>query len=175
MRPEKKYLVDEVSRHLGKSEYVFLTNFSRVTVEDAAAIRNELVAQKAEFHVVKNSLFSVAAKGKSMPDVSALLKGPTAIIVGGANPSEVAKVLVKFNKEKDKGAIKGGILGDRVVSAQEVEELSKLPDLDTLRAQLLGLLNTPAQQCVRVLNAVPQAVANVLDARRRSLEGGQAA
>lgn len=165
MRPEKKYLVEEVSRHLAKSDYVFLTDFTRMTVDDTAELRNSLAQEEAEFHVVKNSILNVAARERNLPDLSQWLTGQTAVVVGGKNPSGVAKVLAKFFKAKEKVEVKVGVLGDRAISAQDVSSLADLPDLDTLRAQLLTLLSTPATQLVRVIIAVPQGVLNVLQAK----------
>ena len=62
MRAEKNYLITEVESHLKKSDYVILTNFNGMTVSDAAELRGKLAAEKAEFHVVKNSSLRVAAK-----------------------------------------------------------------------------------------------------------------
>lgn len=165
MRPEKQFLVDEVSDYLAKSEYVFLTDFNRLTVKETADLRSQLAAQNAEFHVVKNSILNTAAKSRELPDLEDALDGPTAIVVGGPNPSEVAKVLIKFFKEKEKVEVKKGVLGDKTLSKEEVEELSKLPSLDELRAKLLSLFNTPGTQMVRVLIAAPQGLLNVLQAK----------
>lgn len=166
MRPEKKYLVEEVSNQLEKSEYLFLTNFNRVTVEETAELRGELAKHEAEFHVVKNSILKVAAKERNLPEFDQeVLTGPTAIVVGGANPSEVAKVLSEFFKDKEKNEVKQGVLAEKMLSAADVEALSKLPSLDALRGQLLGLLNQPATGLVRVLVAGPQNLLNVLQAK----------
>lgn len=165
MRPEKQYLVDEVSGYLAKSEYVFLTDFNRLSVAETAELRGQLAAQDAEFHVVKNSILHTAAKSRELPSLEDALEGPTAIVVGGPNPSEVAKVLMKFFKDKEKVEVKKGVLGEQTLTKEEVEELSKLPSLDELRAKLLSLLNTPATQTVRVLIAGPQGLLNVLQAK----------
>lgn len=165
MRPEKKYLVEEVDRQIGDSSYLFLADYKGITVAETAELRESLAVQGAEFHVVKNSALGVAAKARNLPDFSSLLLGPTAIVSGGENPSEVAKVLTKFHKTKDKVELKGGALGDRFLEQGEIVELSKLPSLDVLRSQLLSLFNTPAQQCARVLQAVPQGILNVLQAK----------
>ena len=165
MRPEKKYLVEEVDRQIGDSSYLFLADYKGITVAETAELRESLAAQGAEFHVVKNSALDVAAKARNLPDFSNLLSGPTAIVSGGENPSEVAKVLTKFHKTKEKVGLKGGALGDRFLEQGEITELSKLPSLDILRSQLLSLFNTPAQQCARVLQAVPQGILNVLRAK----------
>jgi len=164
MRPEKKYLVEEVANRLKDSGYLFLTNYYRITVAETADLRAQLATQDAEFHVVKNTILQQAAKELNLPDYEELLDGQIAVVSGGRNPSEVAKILQKFHKDKDKVAIKGGSLGERLLTADEVDALSKLPTLDVMRAQLMGLLNTPATQFVGVINAVPQAVVTVLKA-----------
>ena len=165
MRPEKEFLVQEIERHLDKGDYVFLTNYDRMSVPDIAALRKALAPQAAEFHVVKNTILSVALDRRGLPSFSDELHGPTAIITGGENPSEVAKVLTKYFKNKDKADVKFGLLGEQRLDRDEVVELSKLPSLEALRAQLLGLLNQPGTSLVRVIVAVPQGLLNVLQAK----------
>ena len=168
MRAEKKYLIDEVEIHLKKSDYVILANFTGVTVADAADLRMKLSAEKAEYHVVKNSSLRVAAKSLGLPEFEEALTGPTAIIVGGKNSAGVAKILKQFFKDKQKVEVKAGILGKKLITSKQVEQLADLPSLDVLRAKFLGLLNQPASLFVRVINAVPQGVVNVLQARSKS-------
>ena len=164
MRTEKKYLVEEVATRLKESEYLFLANYYRITVAETAELRGQLAEQGAEFHVVKNTILQQAVKELDLPELDEMLDGPIAIVSGGDNPSEVAKVLKKFHKSKNKVEVRGGTLGERLLTADEVDELSKLPSLDALRSQLVGLLNTPATQFVGVINAVPQSVVMVLQA-----------
>ena len=171
MRVEKKYLIEEVAGHLKKSDYVILANFDRMTVADVAELRQRLAAHKAEFHVVKNSSLRVAAEALKLPAFNLVLTGPTAIIVGGRNSPGVAKVVRDFVKEKQKVVVKAGVLGRKVLTPAEIEQLAGLPSLEALQAQLLNLLNQPATLFVRVLNAVPQGVANVLQAKVRAAEG----
>lgn len=153
MRAEKKYLISEVEGHLKKSDYVILANFTKVTVSDTAELRKRLEAEKAEFHVVKNSSFRVAAKAFGLPEVDNVLTGPTAIIVGGKNPAGVAKILKKFFEEKQKLEVKVGVLEKKVVSAKDLAAIADLPPFDALRAQFLGLLTSNAAAFVRVLDA----------------------
>lgn len=173
MRVEKKYLIEEVAGHLKKSEYVILANFDKMTVADVAELRQRLAAHKAEFHVVKNSSLRVAAQAMNLPNFDPALTGPTAIVVGGRNSPGVAKVIRDFIREKQKIVVKAGVLSNKLLSAKDIERLAELPSLDALRAQLLGLLSQPASMFVRVLNAVPQGVVNVLQARVRAAEGNK--
>ncbi|MFZ5495748.1 MAG: 50S ribosomal protein L10 [Verrucomicrobiota bacterium] len=153
MRAEKQYLIDEVSGHLKKSDYVILANFTKLTVAETAELRKRLAPEKAEFHVVKNSSFRVAAKALGLPDLEKSLAGQTAIVVGGKNAPGVAKVLKKFIEEKQKLEVKVGVVDRKLMTAAELAKLADLPSLDVLRAQLLGLLTQTGAAFVRVLDA----------------------
>ena len=153
MRAEKQYLIDEVATHLKKSDYVILANFTKVTVADVADLRGKLAAEKAEFHVVKNSSLRVAAKALGLPDIEASLAGPTAVVVGGKNPAGVAKVLKKFFDDKQKLEIKVGVMEKKLFTAADLKKIADLPPFDALRSMLLGLLKQNAASFVRVLDA----------------------
>ena len=165
MRPEKQFLVDEVNNHLEKSDYLFLADYERANVVDIAELRGQLVKEDAEFHVIKNNILKVAAKGRGLPALDDQLTGQNAIIIGGGNPSGVAKILTKYFDKAEKFEVKEGMLSSKRLEQTEVQALAKLPSLDALRAQLLGLLSKPAQQMVFVINAVPQNILNVLQAK----------
>jgi large subunit ribosomal protein L10 len=152
MRAEKKYLIDEVTTHLRKSDYVILTNFTKLTVADTAELRKRLAPESAEFHVVKNSSFRVAAKAFGLPEVDSSLAGQTAVVVGGKNPAGVAKILKKFVEEKQKLEVKVGVLDKKVFNAAELSKLADLPSFDALRSMFLGMLTMQGAAFVRVLN-----------------------
>jgi len=153
MRAEKQYLIAEVDTHLKKSDYVILTNFTKVTVADTADLRKKLAAEKAEFHVVKNSSLRVAAKALGLPEFESALTGPTAIVVGGKNSAGVAKILKKFFEDKQKLEIKVGVLDKKLVSADDLKKIADLPSFEALRSQFLGLLKSNAGAFVRLLDA----------------------
>jgi Ribosomal protein L10 len=153
MRAEKQYLIDEVSGHLKKSDYVILANFTKLTVGETAELRGNLAKENAEFHVVKNSSLRVAAKALGLPDIDSALVGQTAIVVGGSNSAGVAKVLKKFFTDKQKLEVKVGVIEKKLISAADLSAIADLPPFDALRAQFLGLLTSNAAAFVRVLDA----------------------
>jgi large subunit ribosomal protein L10 len=165
MQPEKKFLVDEVGAYLDKSDYVFLADFERITVIETEELRSILADVGAEFHVVKNRILKLAAGERDIEFTEDNLRGPTAIVVGGDNAPGVAKALEKFFKDKKKLEIKGGVLEKNPITVDQVSSLAKLPPADILKAQLLGLFNQPATQMVRIIQAVPQGLLNVLQAQ----------
>ena len=119
MRPEKKYLVDEINRHLDKSSYVYLTNYERITVDEIAELRDNLSQHNAEFHVIKNNILGVAAASRKLPNLDEYLTGQTAIVIGGEDPSGVAKVITKFFKDKGKVDLKAGVLDEKILTKEE--------------------------------------------------------
>ena len=153
MRAEKQYLISEVETHLKKSDYVILTNFSKVSVADVAELRKRLAVEKAEFHVVKNSSLRVAAKALGLPEFESALTGPTAVIVGGKNSAGVAKILKKFFEDKQKLEVKVGVMDKKLISATDLARIADLPSFEALRSQLLGLFMQNAAAFVRVLDA----------------------
>ena len=173
MRVEKKYLIAEVESHLKKSDYVIITNYTGITVDETVALRAKLSEDNAEFHVVKNSSLQVAGQAMGLPGFDQPLTGPTAIIVGGSNSPGVAKTVTTFFKATKKVEVKSAILSNKLLSSLDVSALAELPSLDVLRGQLLGLLNQPGTMLVRVLNATPQDLLNVLQAKVRA-GGGEA-
>ncbi|MDR2779394.1 MAG: 50S ribosomal protein L10 [Puniceicoccales bacterium] len=169
MRNEKKLLVEEIKKHLDKSNYVFFTDFRGITVADVSNLRQKLRPEKGEFHVVKKSLLRKATEEKSLPMPENGFEGQIALVVGGENPPGIAKLLKEFHKnsKEEKLAMRGGLLNGKLLDLQDITMLSELPGMDVLRTQFLVLLNTPATQLVRTMNAVPQGVLNVLQAKAR--------
>ncbi|MDR1528344.1 MAG: 50S ribosomal protein L10 [Puniceicoccales bacterium] len=169
MRNEKKLLVGEIGKHLDKSDYVFFTDFRGVTVSDVSNLRQKLRSEQGEFHVVKKSLLKKATEERSLPMPAGGFEGQIALVVGGENPAGIAKLLKEFrkNSKEEKLAMRGGLLSGKLLSLQDIGMLAELPGMDILRAQFLALLNTPATKLVRTMNAVPQGILNVLQAKAK--------
>ncbi|MCA9507452.1 MAG: 50S ribosomal protein L10, partial [Myxococcales bacterium] len=115
--------------------------------------------------VIKNKLARIAIADTNAKDLSNDFVGSTAIAWSNDNPVAPAKVLVKFEKEFEKLELKAGFSSDARIDAQGINALSKLPSLDELRAQLLGLFTSPASQLLGQINAVAANVVGVLQAK----------
>ena len=96
---------------------------------------------------------------------SADLNGQTAIVIGDKDVAAAAKVLKTFTAEFKKPEVKTGIVDKLVVSTEQIQPIADLPSREVLLATLLGLLNAPGDQLVRVLNEPASALARVLKAK----------
>ncbi|MEZ4517732.1 MAG: 50S ribosomal protein L10 [Chloroflexota bacterium] len=112
----------------------------------------------------------IALKQSEVEFPDDLLMGQTATGFALGEVPTLAKTLVDQAKENEKLELRGAIMGNRFLTPAEVEELSKLPSLDQLRAQLIGLLGNPAQGIASVLASSVRQVVNVMDAYSKKEE-----
>jgi large subunit ribosomal protein L10 len=153
MRIEKISILNEVIDRVKTSDFCFVLNYGGLKVTQLTTLRKELEKQNSRAMVVKNTYLAKAAKQLDWEDISKMLAGPTAIITGKGDVTEVAKTLTEFVKKNDIASVKGASLERAVLSGADVDALSKLPSKDVMRAMLLGTLQAPATSFVRVLNA----------------------
>ena len=166
MRPEKQLIVEDLKKQIGASPFVILTEYKGMTVQQFAELRKRLRGAKAEYHVAKNTMLRHAVKAAELPDSDGSFRGMTAIVIGNdkSDIGAVAKVLKQFGKEFEKPKFKVGSLGKKALRAEEISAVADLPSLDALRAQLVGLLQTPATRIAVVLGAPASQIARVLRA-----------
>jgi len=126
-------------------------------------LRRRMKANGATYKVAKNRLAMRALDGTRFQGISPLLKGPTAL-AWSSDPVAVAKTAVEFAKGNDKFVILGGALGNQTLDANGIKALAELPSLETLRASLLGMIQTPASRIASVLQAPGGQLARVFKA-----------
>jgi large subunit ribosomal protein L10 len=165
MRPEKTNIVSDLSEKLKRSPFVIVTDYQRMKVADFSELRSRLASTGAEMHVVKNNFLKRAMADSGFPDVSDQLVGQTAIVTGENDVAPVTKIFKTFVTEFKIAALKIGFIDRAVLSTAELETLAELPPRETLQAQLLGLLLSPATRLVRLLNEPASALARLLKAK----------
>ena len=175
VRKEKKpEIVDQISDKLSRSEIVIVTDYRGLTVAQITDLRRKLRQQGIEYHVVKNTLAGFAADRVGKAGLSEFLEGPTAIAFGYDDAVQAPKMLLEYLKSAEETTmqIKGGLLGDRLITAQEISVLAKLPSREELIAKVVGLLQSPISGLVNVLNGNLQGFVGILHARAKQLEEG---
>ncbi len=163
-RKRKEQLVAEYSDWLAKSQAVIFLGYQGLTTGDLQVLRRMAREKGGRFRVVKNTLLRIALEKTGMPVPAEYLVGTVALGFAFEDAPGLAKGLLDFAKENELLVIKGGLLGQNIISADDVKSLSEMPSLDTIRMQLLGLLNAPATRLVTVLNRPAADLAGVLNA-----------
>lgn len=168
-RTEKRDFVASLAAVFAETSMVVVTRNDGLTVADVTDLRRKVRAAGATYKVAKNRLATLALDGTQFDGIAPLLKGPTAL-AWSADPVAVAKVIVEFAKTNDKLVLLGGALGSQVLNADGIKALAELPSLDTLRAQLVGLISTPATRIAGVIQAPAGQLARVFGAYAKTGE-----
>ncbi len=163
-RPEKVAIVEELDERLANSAAVVLTEYRGLKVSELEALRRALGSAGGSFKIYKNTLVKFAARNAGLEGMVPHLDGPTALAFAETDAVEVAKVLKEFAKTNPALVIKGGVLGDSVISGAEALALADLPSREILLAQLAGLIAAPMRNFASLLNALPQNFAYALSA-----------
>lgn len=170
-RNKKEEIVNEFREKLQGAQLVVRLGFSGLTVERTNTVRRALEKVDGTYlAVVKNTLADIASRDSASSPLFQKATGPNAFLVVGEEFVAAAKVLVKYAKDFDKFEVKDGILGGKLITADQVKALATMPGKNELRAQLLAVFKAPTTQLVGVLAAVPRNVLNVLNARKTNLE-----
>ena len=139
-----------------KSKLVILADYRGINVEDITKMRAELRKTDCEYLVAKNSTLKFAVKGSDIEGISEYLEGPTAVTFSYEDYVAPAKVLYDYAKDSDFYKIKAGIMDGKVISADEVIKLAKLPSKEMLLTQLATVLLANIRNLAVVLDQARQ-------------------
>jgi large subunit ribosomal protein L10 len=169
MRPEKQNLTKEYLTRLNASPFFIVVDYRGLNVGHLTELRKRLSKAGAEVHVIKNSVFRLAAKEAGVADLNGSLTGQLAVVTGQRDISTAAKVVKTFSKDFDRLKVHFGYLNNQRLDQATILTLADLPSIEVLRSQLLGVLSAPASTLVRLLNTPASQMARVLQARQEKL------
>lgn len=163
-KARKQELVNQYVDWLDRSQAMVVAQYSGLTMKEIDALRARVREMGGEFHIVKNTLGSVAFQTAGIDLPAGLLEGSTAVIFAFRDAPETVKAVTEFAQKSEFVKIKGGYLEKQPLSTDEVKALAELPPLPVMRAQLLGVLSAPASKLVRTLAEPARSLAAVMQA-----------
>ena len=172
-RATKAQEIASISSKFAKSKAAFLVDYKGMNVEQVTSLRKTLSPLKAEMRVVRNTLALRALK--EHPSMEQALSnefyGTNAVVFAYEDVSASAKALTDFAKDVEHLDVKSGVMDGTKLDKEKVKYLATLPSKEVLRAQLLGLMQAPAQKLVGTLAAVPSGFLRALSAYQKQKEG----
>lgn len=149
---QKQKVVDELAEHFNGAVSGVFVDYSGISVENDTKLRAELRKAGVYYAVKKNSIISRAAKKAGLEGIDKYLEGSTAIALSKEDLIAPAKVIAKFAEDNDKFTIKAGFIEGKTATAEQIDELAKLPPKEVLVAKFVGSMNAPISGLVNVLN-----------------------
>lgn len=151
---QKEELVNNLATDLKDAKLVLLVDYRGITVEDVTKLRKDVGEVNAEYRVIKNNIIKRALNLNGENGLDELLEGPTALITSNEDYLEPAKAIYNFSKKNEFYKIKGGIIEGKVMTAEEIITLAKLPSRQELIAKLAGALLGNITKLAATLDAV---------------------
>ena len=145
----KKQVVSDIVKKFQDAQSVIVVKYSGLTVEQVTGLRAQFRANGVEYCVLKNTL--VRREG-----LDEVLNGPSAFAFGMNDPVSPAKIINDFIVKKKSEAIeiKAGLLGNELMSMEQIKALAEMPSREVLLARLVGSLQSSIASFVRVLDAI---------------------
>ena len=173
LKEKKGQMIDELASSLSRCTIAVATDYRGLTAKEMVQLRRRLTESGIDYRVIKNTLTRFAAEKAGKKQLEALLTGPVAIAFGYDEVVKPAQVLREHIRSAGSMLqIKGGILGDRLLTAEDVASLATIPPREILISRLLGQLQAPLQGLHNVLSAPMCGLLNVMQARSKQVEGG---
>ncbi len=149
---EKAAAVEEIAESLSGAEAIFAVDYRGISVPQAAELRTKLAEADAVFSVVKNRLAKRALAEAGTETLEEHLVGPTALTLIKGDPVTAAKAISTFGREHDLLTYKGGIMDGAELDPDGFQAIARLPGLDVLHGQLVGLTASPLTGLVAGMN-----------------------
>ena len=137
---QKKEEVSKLAAEMKEAKIILLTDYRGINVTDVTNLRTDLRNVNAKYTVIKNNITRRALAESGIEGLEDKLVGPTAVIMSNEDYLEPAKAIYKFSKDNDYYKIKGGVIEGKVMTAEEIITLAKLPSRETLLSMLAGAL-----------------------------------
>ena len=162
-REQKESFVQNLKSIITDNSLVLVFHYRGMSMTDMTDLRVQSFNSGCNIKVTKNRLTKLALEGSDKAALSEFFDGPTAIAYS-SDPVQLTKLLTNFAKNNSNLVILGGIMDNEILSVEKIEILSKLPSLEEIRAQLIGLISSPAQKIASVLTAPSGDLARVFNA-----------
>jgi large subunit ribosomal protein L10 len=170
-KQQKEDLVAKYKDLIARSDALILTEYTGLAVKDMEELRSNVREADGAIYVTKNTLLKLALEDSGTVVPEDYLTGQIATGFALGEAPTLAKALVNYADKEDKLAIKGAIMHAELLTGDQVKALAKLPSLDELRAQILGVINAPARDLASVIASGVRQVVNVIDAYSKKEEG----
>ena len=157
---QKEEEVKKLAEKLKEAKVILLTDYRGINVADVTKLRTDLRNVNSEYKVIKNNIIKRALDANGESGLDDLLEGPTALVIGTEDYLEPSKVIYNFSKNNEFYKIKGGIIDGKVMTAEEIITLAKLPSRQELMAKLAGALLGNITKLAVALDAVREQKAN---------------
>ena len=152
-------MMESIKSDLGNAQAMWVVDYRGLTVKEVEGLRSQVREAGAYMKVYKNTIMRIALKELDMADLDEVLEGPSAFVFCENDPAAAAKTLTEFAKGNQNLEVKGGMMDNAFVSAEQVAAIASLPSKEQLLAQIAGAISGVARGLATTISGVPRGLA----------------
>lgn len=169
---KKQKIISNLEQNFAQCDSGIMTDYRGLKTPDVVTLRRKLKESGVEFHIVKNTLARIASRNKGKDQIGSIFEGPMAVVFVKDDISKAAKVLTThIAASKLALTIKGGFLGNKLLTPKEVSTIATLPSREVLLGKVMGGVQGPLYALMNQVNAPLRGFMTVLQLRMKQLEG----
>lgn len=171
IKEKKETVINELAGNLSKCAVAITTDYRGMSAKEMVQLRKQLHTQGVEYKVIKNTLARFAAEKAGVKGLEQFFSGPMAIAISYDDPVKPAKIISDHIKAANSVLkIKGGVLGNKILTVADISNLARIPSREILLSQLLGSMKSPIQSFHFVISAPMRGLVTALNARVKQME-----
>jgi len=169
----KAEIIEQLAEKLGRASVTILVQTQGLKVKDMNDLRSKMRAARIDFQVAKNTLLRIATERNHMTGVdTSIFNGQTSVALGYEDEIAAVKAVVDYIRTSRVAVLKSGILGGQTLSAQQIEDLARMPGgKNYAKAQVVGVIQGPLATTYSLLSAPLRDLCYVIQARAEQLQG----
>ena len=169
----KAEIIEKLADKLSRATVAILVQTQGLNVKDMNELRSKMRAARIELQVAKNTLLRIATERNHMDNLDkSIFKGQTAVAFGYDDEITAAKAIADYIRTSRVVVLKSAILGGRALTADQVENLAKMPGgKNYAKAQTVGVIQGPLATSYSLLTAPLRDFCYVIQARAEQLKG----
>ena len=170
-KEQKAQNIEILQKEFTESSIGILTDYRGLKTAELDGLRRKMQESGGNYKIVKNTLAIKASEKLNRPEIQTFFKGPVAIAFGTGEVQDTARIFADYIRNtKITIPIKGGFMGEQILTSEDITTLSTLPPKETLIAQVIGGIKSPLYSLASVLAAPIRNLQGVLQARIKQLE-----
>ena len=163
---QKQAVVAEVAEVAASAHSAVAAEYAGLTVAQMTNLRKAAREAGVYLRVVRNNLAKRALADTSFACMTDSLVGPLILAFSQEDLGSAARVVSNFAKTNEKLVVRLVALGGKLLPAEAVEQVAKLPTRDEALSMLAGVMLAPIVKLVRTLNEPHAKLVRTIDAVR---------
>ena len=161
---EKKAVVDAITQRLQEASSGVFIDYKGINVSEDIELRREFKNSGVDYSVIKNTMTRYAFDRVGFGEIDHILNGTTSLASTTEDPIAPLRIVSEYSRKfGDRFNVKAGFMEGKILTFDEIQELSAMQSKDMLYSKVLGTMLAPISSLAVVLGQILQQMGGELE------------